>query len=320
MMWVWIMGIVLVAAIVLVGAVFLPLLPLWIKATSSGVSVTFLNLIGMKLRGLSTDFVVDWAIQLNKAGLDIPTNSLEAHILAGGNLDRVSRAIILAQKAGLDMDFDKLAAIDLAGRDVVTAVEACNTPVVFECPPAGVDPVMGVAKDGIRVRARVRVTVRTNLARLVGGAGEATILARVGEGIVAAIGSLPSHKDVLERPELISRYILGRGLDSGTTFEIVSVDVSDVEIMDNVGARLAEEQAEADKQVAQARAEMRRAAAVARGTEMGARVTEMTAQVTAARAILPLSIANSCRTGNIWRSPRPVYSAMERHLWNTPKY
>lgn len=305
------LGVLLVAA-----AVILPLFPIWINARASGVSIGFMQLLGMRLRRIDPAFILHHSISIYQAGIQVPIDDLEAHVLAGGDLYNVAEACVSADKANLNVSFDRLAAIDLAGRDVLYAVEACVNPKVLVCPPPESNPVMGVAKDGIRLNARVRVTVRTDLSRLVGGANAETVVARVGEGIVAAIGTAESHKLVLENPELIAQYILGRGLDSGTSFEIVSVDVSDVDVVDNVGARLQEEQAESDKQVAQARAEMRRVMAVAREREMRAKVVDMTAQLTAARAIVPTALSNACHRGNIWRSPRPVISPQKHHLWD----
>ncbi len=312
----WFLGIALLVVVVVGMGIILPFFALWIQARVSGVNVSFIEMIGMKLRGLNPNFILEQAIRLAKADIHVPFDSLEAHMLTGGNLQRVAEAIISASKAGINVDFDQLAAIDLAGRDVFYAVDAIVNPKVLVCPPSGSGRVLGVARDGIRVNATVRVTVRTNLERLVGGANEETVIARVGEGIVAAIGAAASHKEILERPEIISQYILSRGLDSGTSFEIVSVDVADVDVVDNVGARLAEEQAAADTVVAQARAEGRRMMAVALEREMRARVTEMNSQLIAARVVLPSEIAQSCRVGRMWRSRFPVHSTITRQLWN----
>ena len=290
--------------------------PVWLQARSSGVELSLLQLFGIKLRGLDPLTMVEALVTLNKAGVTADMSSLEAHVLAGGNLQAVVAASVAADKAGLGIKLDRICAIDLAGRDVVSAVEASVNPKVLFCPPARNEMVSGVARDGIRLGAKVRVTVRANVERLVGGAGEATIIARVGEGIVAAIGKVDSHKEILENPILISKYILERGLDAGTAFEIVSVDVGDVDIVDNLGARLAEAQAHSDKQVAQARAEMRRVMAVARENEMGALVREMTAQLTANQASLPLALSEACHSGKMWLSPRPVIAIWGAHRWD----
>ncbi len=311
-------AVLLVAGVVgfLVVGVGLSFLPIWVQARASGVPVSFVQMLGMKLRGLDPKRLYEVLITAHKAGLDLNMDDLEAHVLAGGHLEAAVSAVISAEKAGLGVGFDRMCAIDLAGRDVEQAVEAAVNPRVLSCPAPGLPQISGVARDGIRVGAKVRVTVRANLEKLVGGAGEQTILARVGEGIVGAIGKMTSHSEAQERPELISQYILSHGLDSGTAFEIVSVDVADIDILDNVNARLREVQAQTDKVVAQARAEMRRMMAVARQQEMKARVVEMTAQLTANQALLPLAEAGACRNGQIWRSPRAVRAVWGRHRWD----
>lgn len=278
---------------------------LWIRSIFSGAPVSPSDLIGMWLRKIPRTLIVNARITAVRAGIEISTTQLETHYLAGGNVNEVVRALIAAQKAGIVLDFDKSCAIDLAtsgtGKSVYEAVRTSVNPKVIDCP----NPVQGkgsidaVAKDGIGVRARARVTVRTNLDRFIGGATEETIIARVGEGIVTTIGSAPTYKDVLENPDNISKAVLQRGLDSGTAFEILSVDIADVDVGDNVGARLQADQAEADKRVAQAKAEVRRAAAVALEQEMNARVAEMRAKVVEAESQIPLAMAEAFRTGNL---------------------
>ena len=296
--------------------VLLAYVPLWIQTQVSGVKISFFNLIGMKLRGLNPKFICNHLITLRKAGVMIEAADLEAHVLSGGNLASVTDAIISANKAGLGFLFTKVAAIDLAGRDVVAAVNNSVVPQVLQCPAKSSGRLLGVAKDGVRLDVKVRITVRTNFERLIGGANEKTIIARVGEGVVAAIGSSESHKEILEKPEVISQYILSRGLDRGSSFEILSVDVSELEVVDNVGAYFQEIQAETDKQVAQAKAEMRRVSAVALEREMKAKVVEMTSQLTFARSVLPKSLASGFLRGNVWRSPNPVVPCYGRRLWD----
>ncbi len=267
---------------------------LWIEAISAGVRVGIGYLVGMRLRKVSPPAVVRPLIWANKAGLDLHINDLEAHYLAGGSVDRVVRALISADKANIDLSFRQAAAIDLAGRDVLEAVQVSVNPKVINTPR-----VAAMAKDGIQLIAIARVTVRANINRLVGGAGEETILARVGEGIVSTIGSAESHKAVLESPDNISRVVLQKGLDSGTAYEILSIDIADVDVGKNIGAELQTDQAEADKRVAQARAEERRAMAVAREQEMKAQVVEMRARVVEAEAQVPLAMAEAFRSGNL---------------------
>ena len=312
---IFIIGVILLTVGIL-AIVALTYIPLWVQVRVSGVPIPILTLIAMRLRGLEPKFICHHIITLRKAGINVGTESLEAHVLSGGNLNSVAEALISANKAGLDYSFDQIAAIELAGRDVVDAVVTTVKPKVLVCPVDNADKVMGVAKDGIRLSVKVRITVRTNFERLIGGARESTIIARVGEGIVAAIGSSSTHKEILARPELISQYILSRGLDRGSSFEILSVDVSELEVVDNVGAFLQEAQADSDKKVAQAKAEMRRVAAVAREKEMRAKVVEMTSQVTFARSIIPHALASSYLNGKIWRSPNPVLSGPGRRLWD----
>jgi len=267
---------------------------LWIEAISAGVRVGIGSLVGMRLRKVSPPAVVRPLITATKAGLDLDINSLEAHYLAGGRVDRVVGALISADKANIDLSFNQAAAIDLAGRDVFEAVQVSVNPKVINTPK-----VAAMAKDGIQLIALARVTVRANINRLVGGAGEETILARVGEGIVSTIGSAASHKAVLENPDNISKTVLAKGLDSGTAFEILSIDIADVDVGKNIGAELQTDQAEADKRVAQARAEERRAMAVATEQEMKARVEEMKAEVVRAEAQVPLALAEAFRAGNL---------------------
>jgi uncharacterized protein YqfA (UPF0365 family) len=252
--------------LILVGLIFLGLslllsiipLGLWISALAAGVRISIMTLVGMRLRRVPPAKIVNPLIKAIKAGLDLNVNKLEGHFLAGGNVDRVVNALIAAQRAGIDLGFERAAAIDLAGRDVLQAVQVSVNPRVIETPV-----VAAVAKDGIEVKAKARVTVRANIERLVGGAGEETIIARVGEGIVTTIGSSISHKAVLENPDMISRTVLSKGLDAGSAFEILSIDIADVDIGKNIGAQLQTDQAEADKRIAQAKAEERRAMAVA---------------------------------------------------------
>ena len=267
---------------------------LWIEAISAGVRVGIGYLVGMRLRKVSPPAVVRPLIWANKAGLDLQIGDLEAHYLAGGSVDRVVRAMISADKANIDLSFRQAAAIDLAGRDVLEAVQVSVNPKVINTPR-----VAAMAKDGIQLIAVARVTVRANIDRLVGGAGEETILARVGEGIVSTIGSSDSHKAVLQDPDNISKTVLSKGLDSGTAFEILSIDIADVDVGKNIGAELQTDQAEADKRVAQARAEERRAMAVAQEQEMKAQVVEMRARLVEAEAQIPMAIADAFRGGNL---------------------
>jgi uncharacterized protein YqfA (UPF0365 family) len=267
---------------------------LWIEALSAGVKVSIGTLIGMRLRKVSPASIVRPLINSQMAGLDLDIKALEAHYLAGGRVDRVVGALISADKASIELAFNQAAAIDLAGRDVFEAVQVSVNPKVINTPK-----VAAMAKDGIQLIAIARVTVRANINRLVGGAGEDTILARVGEGIVSTIGSADSHKAVLENPDAISQTVLGKGLDSGTAFEILSIDIADVDVGKNIGAELQTDQAEADKRVAQARAEERRAMAVAKEQEMKALVGEMKAEVVKAEAEIPLAMAEALRSGNL---------------------
>jgi uncharacterized protein YqfA (UPF0365 family) len=267
---------------------------LWVEAVSAGVSVGIGDLVGMRLRKVNPAAVVRPLINATKAGLTLTTRELEAHYLAGGHVDRVVKALISADKASIELPFQQAAAIDLAGRDVLEAVKVSVNPKVINTPK-----VAAMAKDGIQLIAIARVTVRANINRLVGGAGEDTILARVGEGIVSTIGSADSHKAVLENPDNISKTVLGKGLDSGTAYEILSIDIADVDVGKNIGAELQTDQAEADKRIAQAKAEERRAMAVAVEQEMKARVQEMRAMVVEAEAQVPQAMADAFRSGNL---------------------
>ena len=286
----------LIAAVIAAVSVVLWAIPvrLFIEAYSAGVRVGIGNLIGMRLRKVVPAGVVRPLITATKAGIDLDVNQLEAHYLAGGDVHRVVGALISADKASIELAFNQAAAIDLAGRDVFEAVQVSVNPKVINTPK-----VAAMAKDGIQLMATARVTVRANINRLVGGAGEETILARVGEGIVSTIGSAESHKAVLENPNAISKTVLAKGLDSGTAFEILSIDIADVDVGKNIGAELQTDQAEADKRVAQARAEERRAMAVAKEQEMKARVEEMRAEVVRAEAEVPLALAEAFRAGHL---------------------
>jgi uncharacterized protein YqfA (UPF0365 family) len=267
---------------------------LWISAISAGVKVGIFSLVGMRLRRVKPKRVIEPMIKGDKAGIKLSVNQLESHFLAGGNVDRVVDALIAAQRADINLTFERCAAIDLAGRDVLEAVQMSVNPKVIETPF-----IAGVAMDGIEVKAKARITVRANIERLVGGAGEDTIVARVGEGIVSTIGSSNKHSDVLENPDRISQTVLSKGLDSGTAFEILSIDIADVDIGKNIGADLQTEQAVADKNIAQAKAEERRAMAVAQEQEMKARVEEMRAKVVEAESKVPLAFAQALESGNI---------------------
>jgi uncharacterized protein YqfA (UPF0365 family) len=267
---------------------------LWISAMAANVHVSILSLIGMRLRRVRPDKVIIPLIKGTKAGLTISLNQLESHLLSGGHVDRVIDAIIAAHRAHLELSFERAAAIDLAGRDVFEAVKMSVTPKVIETPW-----ISAMAINGIEVKVIARVTVRTNIARLVGGAGEETVIARIGEGIITTVGSSQSHKDVLENPDMISQVVLGKGLDNGTAFEILSIDIADIDVGRNIGASLQIDQAEADKQIAQAKAEERRATAIAHEQEMKAEVVEMRAKVVAAEAEVPLAIADALRNGRM---------------------
>lgn len=289
-------SLILIAVILLFIALFFSFIPvrLWIAAIASNTKVGLFTLVGMKLRRVKPSDVVLPLIRATKAGIDVNINQLESHYLSGGKIGRVVDALIAAHRAKLELTFERAAAIDLAGRDVLEAVRMSVKPKIIETPA-----VIAVAKDGIEVKAIARVTVRANLDRLVGGAGEETVIARVGEGIVTTVGSAESHKEVLENPDSISARVLSKGLDSGTAFEILSIDIADIDLGKNIGARLQIEQAEADKQIAQAKAEERRAIAIALEQEMKAKVVEMRAKVVEAEAQVPLAIAEAFKNGQL---------------------
>ncbi len=291
------MDLVLLAAIIVVALIiilwFFPV-ALWFQALLSGVHVSLIQLILMRWRGVNPKTIVMAMITGTKAGLTLRVNELEAHYLAKGNVTKVVMALISANKANIPMDFKMATAIDLAGRDVFEAVQMSVNPKVINTPP-----VTAVAKDGIQLIAKARVTVRTNIKQLVGGAGEETVIARVGEGIVSSIGSAESHKEVLENPDSISKLVLSKGLDAGTAFEILSIDIADIDVGKNIGAVLQMDQADADKNIAQARAEERRAMAVAQEQEMKAKAQEARAKVIEAEAQVPLAMAEAFRSGNL---------------------
>lgn len=286
----------IIALAVVVIALFLHFVPigLWISAMAAGVSVGIVNLIGMRLRRVVPSKIILPLVKANKAGLDVNVNQLEAHYLAGGDVDRVVDALIAAHRATMSLTFERACAIDLAGRDVLEAVQMSVNPKVIETPF-----ISAVAQNGIELKVRARVTVRANIDRLVGGAGEATVIARVGEGIVTSVGSAQDHSEVLENPDKISKTVLNKGLDAGTAFEILSIDIADVDVGRNIGARLQTDQAEADKQIAQAKAEERRAMAVAKEQEMQAYTQEMQAKVVEAQAEVPLALSQALREGKL---------------------
>jgi uncharacterized protein YqfA (UPF0365 family) len=281
------LGILIIVVLAIFLLLYLVPIPLWIAAWASGAYVGLFTLVGMRLRRIPPNTVVTARISAVKAGLDLTVNDLESHYLAGGNVVRLVNAMISADKANIPLPFKRAAAIDLAGRNVLEAVQMSVLPKVIETPK-----IAAVAKDGIQLIAVSRVTVRTNIDRLVGGAGEETIIARVGEGMVSTIGSAANHKSVLENPDHISKHILSKGLDAGTAYEILSIDIADVDVGDNIGAKLQIDQANADKQIAQAKAEERRAMAVALEQEMRARVVESEAEV-------PRAMAEAFRSGNL---------------------
>lgn len=289
-------GIILFVLILLAVVIVFSFIPvgLWISALAAGVKVGIIDLIGMRLRRVIPSKIVNPQIKAEKAGLNVNIGKLEAHYLAGGNVDRVVNALIAAERANIPLAFERAAAIDLAGRNVLEAVQMSVNPKVIETPV-----VAAVAKNGIEVKAKAKVTVRANIDRLVGGAGEETIIARVGEGIVTTVGSSEAHKEVLENPDRISYTVLNKGLDAGTAFEILSIDIADVDVGRNIGAELQTDQAEADKRIAQAKAEERRAMAVAREQEMKAAVQEMRAKVVEAEAQVPEAMADAFRNGRL---------------------
>ncbi len=284
-------GIIVVVILILFW--LLPI-PLWLSAKFANVHVSLMQLVFMRFRRVPPSIIVNAMVTATKAGIPIERDLLEAHYLAGGNISKVVRALISADKANIELDFRAATAIDLAGRDVFEAVQLSVNPKVIESPP-----VTAVAKDGIQLITRARVTVRANIKQLVGGAGEETVLARVGEGIVTSIGSAASHKSVMENPDTISKVVLAKGLDSGTAFEILSIDIADIDIGKNIGASLQMDQANADKNIAQARAEERRAMAIALEQEMKAKAQEARAKVIEAEVQIPIAIAEAFRNGQL---------------------
>jgi uncharacterized protein YqfA (UPF0365 family) len=299
---VWIL-ILIVAVVFLIVAMFVvgQFISLYIQALLSRAHVSLLEMIGMRLRRVDLRTIVLSRIRAVQAGLDVPTNALESHYLAGGRVPNVISAMIAARKAGIDLDWERATAIDLAGRDIFEAVQTSVNPKVIDCPSAAGprNTIDAVAKDGVQLRAKARVTVRTNIARLVGGATEETIIARVGEGIVSTIGSAETHKEVLENPDRISKTVMSKGLDAGTAFEILSIDIADIDVGENIGAKLQADQAEADKRRFQAEAEKRRALAVAQEQEHKAEVQKNRALVVLAEAEIPRSMAEAFRSGNL---------------------
>lgn len=289
--------IVIIALAFVVLVIFMYYVPflLWVSAQVSGVRISLIQLFLMRIRKVPPHKIVDCMIEAHKAGLnDVTRDGLEAHYLAGGHIERVVHALVSANKAKIALPFEDATAIDLAGRDVFEAVQMSVNPCVIDTPP-----VAAVAKDGIQLIAKARVTVRANIAHLVGGAGEDTILARVGEGIVSSIGSAASHKDVLENPDSISKLVLAKGLDAGTAFQILSIDIADIDVGKNIGAQLQMDQSNADKNIAQAKAEERRAMAVALEQEMKAKEQEMRAYVVQSEAEVPKAMAEAFRNGNL---------------------
>ncbi len=310
------MELILLAAVGIFGGLFLLVIilafvtfgKLWFQAYMSGADISMMSLIGMHFRQVRPSVIVSAKIMASQAGLDIDrrigisTSRLEAHYLAGGDVMRVINAIIAAQRAGIDLDFDRAAAIDLAGRDVLDAVKTSVYPKVIDCPDpqrSGKSFLSAIAKDGVELKIRARVTVRTNLEQLIGGATEETVIARVGESIISSIGSSDQHQHVLENPDRISRAVLERGLDAHTAFEIVSIDIADIDVGENIGARLQADQAEADTRVARANAEKRRAEAIAREQEMKAEVALNRASLVLAEATVPEAMAEAFRQGNL---------------------
>lgn len=321
----WALLIVAIIVVLVFLLLFGPLFGLWIQALSARAGVGIFEMIGMRLRKVNPNVIVLSRIQAVRAGLELSTAELENHFLAGGRPVNVVRALIAANRANIKLDWKVATAIDLAGRDILDAVQTSVNPKVIDCPnPAtGKMTVDAVARDGIQVKAKARVTVRANIDRLVGGATEETIIARVGEGIVTTIGSAETYKRVLENPDMISQQVLSKGLDAGTAFEILSIDIADVDVGENIGAQLQIRQAEADKQIAQAKAEERRAMAMAREQEMRAQVVEMRARVVEAEAEVPRAVAEAFRSGNLgvmdWYSLRNIQSdtAMRQSIAGT---
>ncbi len=293
--------IVLGFILLVIAIIVLSFFGLWFQARLSGVKISIVNLVGMKLRKVAPTVIVQAMIMSTKAGLQLSPSQLEAHYLAGGNVTAVVKALIAANKAGILLNFSKATAIDLAGRNVLEAVRTSVNPKVIDCPSpdSGKTKVEAVAGDGIQLKAKARVTVRANIDQLIGGATEETIIARVGEGVVTTIGSSKSHKNVLENPDIITKRVLEKGLDSGTAFEILSIDIADIDVGRNIGSELQAAQAEADKKVAQANAEKRRAMAVAQEQEMKARIEENRAKVVLAESKIPEAIAEAFKQGNL---------------------
>ncbi|MCL2575530.1 MAG: flotillin-like protein FloA [Defluviitaleaceae bacterium] len=291
-----VMVVVIAVVVIILLWLFFSFIPfgLWISAISAGVKVSIFSLVGMRLRRVKPHRVINPLIKGTKAGLTISQNQLESHLLSGGRVDNVVDALIAAHRANIELSFERAAAIDLAGRDVFEAVRMSVMPKIIETPM-----ISAMAVNGIEIKALAKVTVRANIARLVGGAGEDTIIARVGEGIVTTIGSAKSHQEVLENPDRISQTVLNKGLDSGTAYEILSIDIADIDVGRNIGSQLQIDQAEADKRIAQAKAEERRATAIAREQEMKAQVEEMRSKVVEAEAQVPNAIADALRSGNM---------------------
>ena len=289
----WVVPVIIVAVLLLILLLFLPIGTYFVAAVS-GAHVSMGRLVGMKMRRIKYKMLVDVYIRAKKAGLDIDIADLESHIMAGGNISNVVNALISAHSANIDLSLEAAKAIDLAGRDVLNAVKVSVNPKVIETPV-----ISAIAKNGIELRVKARVTVRANIARLVGGAGEETIIARVGEGIVTTVGSAEYHKEVLENPDLISKTVLTKGLDAGTAYEILSIDIADVDVGRNIGAQLQMDQAEADKRIAQANAEERRAMAIATEQEMKAHTQERRAKVVEAEAEVPRAMAEAFRSGRL---------------------
>ncbi|MBQ3911439.1 MAG: flotillin-like protein FloA [Lachnospiraceae bacterium] len=289
-------AIIIAAVVIVIVLIFATVIPvgMWISAVASGVKINIFSLLGMKIRRVKPAKIVAPLIKATKAGIKVSVNELEAHYLAGGNVDDVVNALIAAERAGMELSFEKASAIDLAGRNVFEAVKMSVTPKVIETPQ-----ISAVAKDGIELLVKARVTVRTNIDQLIGGAGEATVLARVGEGIVTTVGSAEKHSEVLENPDDISKVVLEKGLDSGTAYEIISIDIADIDIGRNIGANLQSLQAEANTKIAQAKAEERRAMAVALEQEMKAEVVKAKSEVVKAEAEVPRAMAEALRSGNI---------------------
>lgn len=299
----WLTGILLVLLLIIIIVLFVMLqfINLWVQAFFSGVRISFVELIGMKLRKVPSSVIVNARIQGSRAGLEITQREMESHVLAGGDVQRVINAMIAANKANIDLSWKTATAIDLAGRDILDAVQTSVNPKVIDVPSAAMNrsTIDGVAPDGIQLKVKARVTVRTNIKSLVGGATEETVIARVGEGIVSAIGSAKDYKEVLENPDHISKAVLAKGLDANTAFEILSIDIADIDVGENVGAKLLAERAEADKRRFQAEAEQRRAMAVAHEQENVAKQAENRAAVVLAEAEVPRAIAEAFRSGNL---------------------